>query len=83
MTDFALYHVGDWRNGEAPKLRTATYVVNYDQRNRAYQIDRDQYDDFIQWVAEKWELENEPHDTDAGETCADYLDRIGVSIREL
>ena len=48
MTDFALYHEGKWRNGEASKISGATYVVSYDQSNQAYHIDKSDYDDFVE-----------------------------------
>lgn len=81
MTDFGLYHEGTWRDGEAAKISGATYVVNFDQRNRAYHIGRDQYDDFVEWVAQTWETDIRPREDD--EDAADYLDRIGCSIREV
>lgn len=81
MTDFALYHEGNWRDGEMPKISGATYIVNYDQRNRAYYVQKDEYEDFIEWVAQNWEIDRDPREDD--EEAGDYLDRIGVSIREV
>ena len=46
MTNFNLNCVGTWRDGEVPKDRGATHVVNYDQKNHAYKIQPDEYDDF-------------------------------------
>ena len=58
MTDFALYHEGKWRDGEASKISGATYVVSYDTTNQAYHIDKSDYDDFVEWVALNWQTES-------------------------
>ena len=81
MTDFALYHKGTWRDGELPKISGATYVVNYDQRNRAYHIQKDEYDEFIEWVAQNWEIDRTPREDN--EDAGDYLERIDVLVREI
>ena len=78
MTDFALYHVGDWRDGQGPNIKTAIYVVSHDQHNYAYQVDMGEYEAFADWVAIQWASENEPQDDD--EDSTEYLDRIGVSV---
>lgn len=80
MTDFALYHEGSWKDGQIPKINGATYIVSYDQTNNAYHIEKDEYDDFIEWVAIRWERDCEPRDDD--EEASGYLDRIGCSVRE-
>lgn len=81
MTDFALYNEGSWKDGQMPSISGATYVVHYDTTSRAYHIQKDDYDDFIEWVARKWEIDRAPRNED--EEASEYLDRIGVSIREL
>lgn len=81
MTDFSMYHTGDWRDGEIPKVNTSIVVVNYDTRNRAYAVPKDELDEFSEWVAQKWEIDRDPREED--EEAGDYLDRIGVSIRDL
>jgi hypothetical protein len=81
MTDFALCHEGTWRDGEAPKLSGATYVVHHDQRSRAYHIERFQFAEFLDWVAIQWEIDRDPRGDD--EPAQDYLDRIGVTVREM
>ena len=80
-TDFALYHEGTWRAGEMPKVSGATYVVAYDTRYRAYHIQKDEYEEFIEWVAQNWEIDRAPRED--GEEAGDYLERIDVSVREL
>lgn len=80
MTKFGLYTCGEWRDGEMPKV-TPIYVVNYDQRNIAYQVERRDYGDFIDWVAQTWERSDDLIGED--ETSADYLDRRGIHVREL
>ena len=81
MTDFALNHEGKWRDGEAPKISGATYVVSYDQTNHAYHIKKSDYDQFVEWVAENWETDSDPRDD--YEDASDYLDRISCSVREV
>ena len=81
MTNFALNHEGKWRDGEASKISGATYVVSYDQSNQAYHIDKSDYDDFVEWVAETWQIDTNPREED--EEAEDYLERIDCSIREV
>jgi hypothetical protein len=88
MTDFALNHEGKWRDGEAPKISGATYVVSYDQTNQAYHIDKSDYDDFVEWVADTWQTDYEPRgfwdeeEEDMIFECAqDYLDRRCINVR--
>ena len=79
MTDFALYFEGKWRDGQLPKIKGATYIVSYDQTNTAYHIEKDKYDDFIEWVAVQWETGDLRGEE---EEAADYLDRIGCVVKE-
>lgn len=70
--------IGRWREGEMPKVKEGNTVVSYDQRYTAYDIDQEDADDFVEWVAVHWEIERAP--IEEGESAADYLDRIGVSV---
>lgn len=81
MTDFAMYHCGRWKAGEGPNVTTRIYVVTYDQTSKAYAISDGDVGDFFDWVAMRWQLDNEPQGVD--ETAVDYLDRIGCSITDL
>ena len=83
MTNFANHHQGRWRDGDLPKHGNATVIVNYDQRNDAYDIQPHERDAFIKWVAAMWETDNEPRDIEGDEAAADYLDRIGVSVSDI
>lgn len=80
MTDFSLYNEGMWRDGEIRAVSGVTYIVNWDTRNYAYHIQRDDYDDFILWLAKLFE-DDERHWED-DEDPNDYLDRIGATVRE-
>lgn len=81
MTDFSLHHVGSWKAGEAPTIKTATYVVAYDQKSDAYQIESTDFDSFVEWVASIWPGDNDVQEET--ETTESFLDRIGVSISEM
>lgn len=80
LTDFAIYHVGTWHAGAFPKDEGATHVVTYDQRSHAYNIPPEDVAAFPEWVAIQWET-GDLRDND--ESASDYLDRIGVSIRQI
>lgn len=87
MIDFASNHITRWKDGAFFDYSEAAedgrvLIVNYDQTNNAYRVDAGDDDAFIEFVATHWELDNEPQDIDSGESAADYLDRIGVSILE-
>jgi hypothetical protein len=83
MTDFALYHEGQWRDGEMPKISGATYIVSQDTRNHAYRIQKDEYDGFLEWIAGKFSGDNDPmFGVDFDGDISEYLDEIGVSVRE-
>jgi hypothetical protein len=60
-TDFALYFVAKWKDGQFPKANPGNMVVNYDQINHAYDIAADDMDEFIEWVAENWQSYNLNH----------------------
>ena len=84
MTDFALYHEGQWRDGELPKISGATYIVSHDTRHHAYHIQKDEYDDFLHWVGSKFSSDYDPmFSLDFEGDIDEYLDEIGVSVREV
>ncbi len=71
-----------------PKAKPGNTVVSYDQTNTAYDIVDDDAADFLEWVAQVWELDRDPRgiwddatEIMTDEPAADYLDRIGVSVR--
>jgi hypothetical protein len=79
--DFSTYFVAKWRDGAMPKARKGNIVVNHDQTNHAYDIAADDMTDFIEWVADKWESDNDPRDIsgeDMIEPAQDYLNRRGI-----
>ena len=78
--DYALYHEGSWKDGALSKISGATYIVSYDQTNTAYHIDKDDYDDFIEWVAIQWHQDYEARGDD--EEADDYLERLGCTVRQ-
>lgn len=84
MTDFALCHKADWRDGQIPKTDGATHVVYQDTRHRAYAIPADEVDEFYEWVASVFSGDNDPmFGADFDGDIHEYLDEIGVSVREL
>ena len=89
MIDFSAYFVARWNDGQMPKARPGNTVVSYDQTNSAYDIAEDDMAEFIEWVAQNWEIDRDPRgfwddatDTMTDEPAADYLDRIGVTVRQ-
>jgi hypothetical protein len=89
-TDFSAYFVAEWTCGQMPKAVEGNTVVNYDQTNHAYDISADYMADFLEWVANNWQSENEPRgfwDEAAqdmvAEAAQDYFDRRGISIRQV
>lgn len=83
MTDFALYHVADWRDGGMPKPDGATHIVSHDTRHRAYDVPADEVDDFYEWVAHTFSGDNDPmFGVDFEGTVGEYLDEIDVSVRQ-
>lgn len=84
MTDFAIYHTADWRDGEMPKTEGATHIVSHDTRNRAYNVPADQVKEFYEWTANVFSGDNDPMlGVDFDGTVHEYLDEIDVSVREL
>ena len=83
MTDFALYHVADWRDGSMPKVEGATHIVSHDTRHRAYNVPADEIDAFYSWVAYTFSGDNDPlFGEDFTGSVHEYLDEIDVSVRE-
>jgi len=81
MTDFALYHTADWRNGNAPKTAGATHIVSQDTRHRAYDVPADEVGAFYEWVAMTFSGDNDPFYGDFEGTIHEYLEEINVSVR--
>jgi hypothetical protein len=83
--DFSAYFVTRWRDGAMPRGRIGNTIVNCDQSNIAYDIAADDMTDFIEWVANNWESDNDPRDISGEdmilEPAEDYLNRRGISIR--
>ena len=84
-TDFSAYFVAKWKDGQLPKAADGNTVVNYDQTSHAYDIAADDMPEFVEWVANNWQSDNDPRgmDDDANESAQDYLDRRGISIRTI
>ena len=78
ITDFSVHFVAEWKDGQFPKAKDGSTVVNYDQTSHAYDINADDAAEFIEWVAINWHSDNEPF---ADETARAYLDRRGINIR--
>jgi hypothetical protein len=86
-TDFSAYFVAKWKCGQMPKAVEGNTVVDYDQTNHAYDISADDMAEFVEWVANNWQSDNEPRgfwDEAAEDMVAEpalhYLDRRGISI---
>lgn len=79
MTDFSAYFIAKWKAGQMPQGEPGNTVVTYDQTSHAYNVAPEDRADFAEWVAQLWETDNDPRDD--GEAAADYLDRIGATIR--
>lgn len=87
MIDFASKHITRWKDGAFFDYSEAAedgrvVIVWYDQKNDAYRVDPAEHDAFLEFVAIHWSRDNEPQDIEAGEIDTDYLNRIGVTIRE-
>lgn len=84
MTNFAMFHTADWRDGGMPKTAGATHVVSHDTRHRAYNVPADQIGEFYEWVAGAFASDNDPiFGEDFHGTVREYLDEIDVSVREV
>jgi hypothetical protein len=96
-TDFSAYFVAKWTDGQMPtahgrraKVIEGNTVVRHDETNHAYDIAADDMADFLDWVANTWETDHMPQcyceeaeDNWVAETTQDYLDRCGISIRQV
>ena len=49
-----LYHVGQWKAGQAPIIDCCLVVVTHDQTSHAYVIGKDLYEQFCEWVCGEW-----------------------------
>ena len=62
-SNYGGYHIGKWKVGQHPKAEKIFVVVTYDQTNNAYVIDRDDHQDFLEWLSgelfEDYDLETE------------------------
>jgi hypothetical protein len=79
--NYAFYHVGSWRDGQAPALKNNFIVVSHDQKNDVYAVNPLEHSDFLSWVANKWGRNDESQGDEEGDE--DYLARIGVTLRKL
>jgi hypothetical protein len=89
-TDFSAYFVAKWKDGAFPKAVDGNTVVNYDQTNHAYDIAAEDMAAFVEWVADNWQSDNDPRglwdeaaEDMVAEAAQDYLDRRGISVREV
>lgn len=53
--DFAINHIGTWKEGALPIVGDDVVVVSYDQTHHAYSIAQDEYEDFVFWAVGAWE----------------------------
>jgi len=84
MTDFSIYHKGNWRDGQVPKTDGATHVVYSDTRHYAYDVPPDEVGDFLEWVADTFPTDNDPmYGVAFDGSVQEYLDFIDVSVREV
>ena len=81
MTNFALYHCGQWKAGQNEHWDLAVYTVTYDQTTRAYAVPDTDFDSFQSWVAMEWATDNEWQEDDESDSA--YLNRSGVSISKV
>lgn len=77
-TNFSAYFVAQWKDGQMQKARPGNTVVTYDQSNLAYDLSAQDMPEFVEWVAQTWEIDRDPRGDD--EDAAKYLERIGVRI---
>ena len=84
MTDYSYAFIAKWRDWQMPPAKAdGCAVVSYDQGNLAFEIDAEDHDAFVEWVAQNWETDRAPRfmDDETTEPAADYLDRVGVNVR--
>ena len=84
MTQQYHYYVTKWKAGEYPdwdypvtKFEVLRAVV-YDQTTHLYTVEKDELDNFDEWVAMTWACENEPQGDE--ETNADFFERMDIQI---
>jgi hypothetical protein len=83
MNDF-VYYVNKWKAGQYPdwdypvsKFEVLRAVV-YDQTTHLYTVEKDELDNFDEWVAMNWACENEPQGDE--ETNAAFFERMDIQI---
>lgn len=84
VDQFAYFHVNQWKAGEYPEW---DYPVNsfevlravvHDQTTHLYTVEKDELDNFAEWVAMTWACENEPQ---GEEECNDaFFERMDIQI---
>tara|TARA_B110000046_G_scaffold23766_1_gene22777 strand:+ start:243 stop:539 length:297 start_codon:yes stop_codon:yes gene_type:complete len=84
MTQQYHYYVTKWKSGEYPewdypvtKFEVLRAVV-YDQTTHLYTVEKDELDNFDEWVAMQWACENEPQGEE--ETNAAFFERMDIQI---
>ena len=75
--DYSVCWVGNWKDGQLPNTDSCLVVVNYDQKNTAYVIEKDQYDDFCEHVMVAW-FDGYDIELDAPEVV---FEKMGLSIK--
>ena len=84
MQDFCDDYVDTYKNGQPPKWdypandEGTLRAVVHDNTARMYCIFKADAADFVEWVALKWQKDNDLIGDD--ESAEDYLDRIDVRI---
>jgi hypothetical protein len=48
--DYALDHIGAWRDGQAPNVDTEMVIVSWDTKHDAYLIRKEDHNDFLFWL---------------------------------
>ena len=83
MNDF-VYYVTKWKEGQYPNWDypvsefEVLRAVYHDQTTHLYRVEKDELDNFEDWVAMTWDSETEPQEDE--ETNADFLDRMDIQI---
>jgi hypothetical protein len=85
MIDF-VYYVNKWKAGEYPNWDypvsefEVLRAVCHDQTTHLYSVEKDELDNFENWVAMTFDSETEPQGDE--ETNADFFDRMDIQIFE-
>ena len=84
MLDYSTDYVAKWAAGQSPEWdypissEETLRAVLHDQTYMLYSIFKDDVAGFAEWVAQKWQEDNDPMNDD--DSAEDYLDRIDVRI---